>query len=144
MFACFKKDAGPQIMAIRSVLSLVERGWCAARDVSLRLAGRGIGVEHLIKGKVGPVKTFIAPHSLIRLIDSPRQLFPWVMGCRLLWGRLTHRIGWVLCDNERTLARIEPWCRRLGVKVLWVREREAGYDIIADGKTSTLEEAFKA
>lgn len=129
---------------MRGVLSLVERGWHAAREESLHLAGKGISVEHLIKGKLGAVKACIARHQLIRLVDVRRWLFPFAMGWRVLLGALTRRIRWVMCDNERTLKRIEPWCRRLGLRPVWIREKDAGYEIMVEGKATAPEEAFKA
>ena len=128
---------------MRGVLSLVERGWKGARECSLQLANLGIRVDHLIKGRLGAVRGLIAPNQSIRLIDIERQLYPLALGWWLFFGALTRRIRWVLCDNERTLKRVEPWSRRLGLEALLIREEESGYALIAEGKIKRLQEVFK-
>lgn len=128
---------------MQAALSFVDRGWKGARLCSLRLADNGIATEHLIKGKLGDAKQLIVPNSLITLSDMDRWLFPWITAWALLMSAFTRRVRWVLCDNERQLRRIEPWCKRLGLAAVLIRETGSDFELVAEGSVKPFEAVFQ-
>ena len=121
------------------VLSSVERGWRAAREISLALASRGVRVTHLVKGRIPPgVRSIIAPQPGVRLIDLPRWIFWPALRATVILARVSGRLRWVLVDNDRSHARLQGWCRRLGVRVGRVHELEQGYDVRSNGEAVSI------
>jgi hypothetical protein len=121
------------------VLCAVERGWRAAREISLALAGQGVGVTHLIKGRLpAGVRSIIAPQPGARLVDLPRWRFWPALWAAVILARASGRLRWVLVDNDRTQARLQGWCRCLGVRVGRVRELEQGYEVRSNGEMVSL------
>ena len=112
------------------VLSLVERGWQAARECSLDLHGKGVCVIHLIKGSVSPhVLALVTPTPHIHLVSVPRTLFwpgalatcVWLVMCGLLRA--------VLVDNERSHRRLSRWVPWARVHVVLVHQGQGGYEM---------------
>jgi len=123
------------------VVSLVERGWWGARRCSLVLAERGTPVTHLIRGWVDrSTLALIRPVPLVRLRRIPRQLFVLAAPLLLAWHRVAHRARWVLIDHERTLHRLSPWCRRLGLTPIALLETLQGYELRIEGTRVTPEQ----
>lgn len=118
------REAGPV------VLSLVERGWQAARECSLDVERRGITVIHLIKGSLsGAVRRLIAPRPNIRTLSVPRPLF-WVgvgLGIVVCWA--TGRLRSVLVDNDRSAQRLHRWTRWTGAQVVKAQPGPDGYEL---------------
>ena len=115
-----------------TVLSLVERGWQAARECSLDLERRGIEVLHLIKGRVDPdVLALITPVPNSRLMSIPRTLFWCVAWSCWLWLLLRGRLRIVLVDNQRSLERLYWWAQFTHVQLMMVRPGNAGYEVWA-------------
>jgi len=115
------------------VVSLVERGWQAARACSLDHELQQIQWVHIVKGRLDrSVKTLIAPRPNVRIISVPRPLFwPWtwiVAMAAVLSGRLLA----LLVDNDRSLRRFGGWGRIAGVRVAKVLPGPAGYEVWAD------------
>ena len=92
------------------VVSLVERGWRAARERSLELSREGILTLHLVKGWLSAdVRRMVQPRPGIRLMSLPRQLFwpaAWVL---CAWLAVWRRLRTVLVDNERSQRRVKRW-----------------------------------
>ncbi len=127
------------------LLSLVERGWQGARECSLALAPRGIRVTHLVKGRLpADVRALIQPVEGIAIADAPRWWFRGSLWSRLIWGSLTRRLRWILCDHERTLAAIQPWCGPMGVTPVLIRELAEGAELSVRGRVRTLSELVSA
>ena len=96
------------------VLSLVERGWCAARKRSFELQREGIGTLHLVKGRLSAeVRSMVEREPGIRLAGIPRQLFWPVAWALCVALAIQRRLRTVLVDNERSLRRVKRWpgCR---------------------------------
>ena len=112
------------------VLSLVERGWQAARECSLDAEGKEVQVLHLVKGSVDPdVLALIAPKPHIRLVSVPRTLFwPLAWLTYIRWV-MTGRLHAVLVDHERSLRRVRAWVGGTSVRVLMVRQGHDGYEV---------------
>ncbi len=92
------------------VLSLVERGWQAARQCSLEAADQGAGTLHLIKGRLpSDVRALIPAHERIILDDCPKQLFWPLVYAYSLGGIFGGHLRAILVDNERSLGRMETW-----------------------------------
>ena len=115
------------------MLSLVERGWQAARECSLDVQQQGISVVHLIKGYVAPeVRALITPYSHIQVVSVPRELFwpfAWLYCAGLM---LTGRLRCILVDRERSLGRVRNWLWRSGVSLVMVQEGRHGYELCRD------------
>ena len=123
------------------LLSVVERGWQGARECSLVLARQGIRVTHLVKGRLPPgVRALIQPVDGIALAAAPAWRFWGLIWGRLASGALSRRLRWVVCDRERTLSAIAPWCRRAGVTPALIRELPDGAELSVDGRVLTLSE----
>ncbi len=121
------------------LLSLVEHGWGGARRCSLELEGRGVRVEHLIKGRLTPDElAMIAPRPHIRLRAVTRWQYPLWMWAALI-ARLGRRPLWLLIDRERTVLAVRGWCRLFKILPLVIREDDDGYQLLLDGRTVTLE-----
>jgi len=126
-----------------SVLSLVERGWRGARECSLVLAGRGMGVLHLIKGSLEPeVLAMIQARPGIRLTGIPRPLFRLVLWLVLVGQTLAGRLRWVLVDNERTLRAVAPWCALCRLTPVLIEPDGNGYRLSIHRRVAPLDEVF--
>ena len=92
------------------VLSLVERGWQAAREYSLEVQRQGGCCVHLVKGSLSPaVHAMISPQPRIRVVSVRRTLF-WPVALAWCVGLLAAaRLQAVLVDNERSLRRVRRW-----------------------------------
>jgi hypothetical protein len=127
------------------VLSVVERGWFGARDCSLELSARGVPVLHAIKGRLTADELrLIEPRPLITIRAVPRPIFRawlWLAIARLAARR---RIRWCLVDHERTARELAPWLRLLGVRLIELRERADGYDLVAEGRLTSPDQVFGA
>lgn len=117
------------------VLSLVERGWQAARECSLDLHRRGVCVIHLIKGTLDhAVHALIAPQPHIRLMSVARSWF-WPMAWLLCTAlTLSGQLRAVLVDNERSFRRLRGWTRLAGINVIMVRNGREGYEVWAGSR----------
>ena len=105
------------------VLSLVERGWAAARECSLAAQHQGLCTVHLVKGRLSrAVHAMIAPTPYIHVLSVSRSVF-WPAACALCgWLVLTRRLRTVLVDNERSMRRVRGWVGRSRVRSVLVRE----------------------
>ncbi len=110
------------------MLSLVERGWQAARQLSLEYAERGTGTLHIVKGRVpNEVREIVRPVPGVRLAGLPKELFwpaLWFMCAGL---QVTGRLQGVIVDNERSEKRVRSWLRP-GIPVVRAEPRESWYD----------------
>ncbi len=104
------------------ILSLVERGWQAARTYSLEHSGEHLRYLHIVKGRLPrEVRGLIAPSPHLRLISVSRHLF-WpavVLWC--LWYRMTGTLCGMLVDNERSYRRLQGWRPWESIEVLVVK-----------------------
>ena len=104
------------------VLSLVERGWAAARARSLELSREGVGSIHLVKGGLScEARELIEPKPGIQLVSVPRQLFWPAAALLYAWLVLRWRLRAVLVDNERSLRRMSRWPARPAAGISFIR-----------------------
>ena len=105
----------------RVALSLVERGWQAAREWSIKAEPYGITAVHIVKGRLDPgVRALVKPTAGMRLISAPHHVFwplAWLWWARL---RLTGRLRGVVVDNERSARRLRRWPGQRGRPVFIV------------------------
>jgi hypothetical protein len=127
----------------RRAVSLVERGWQAARDCSLQLEGRDVTITHVMKGMVPrDVLALVEPRPWIRVAPVSRLAFRPLMWVIVLVGGITRQVRWVLCDNERTWRELRPWCRRLGVACVEVHLEPLPFTLRIDDQARGLAEVF--
>ena len=113
-----------------TILSLVERGWQAAREVSLELPADHVRTLHIVKGRLSrPVKSLIAPKPNVRVISLHPQLFwpavVWLIAVRSLGGRPRA----LLVDNDRSYRRLHRWARLAHMQLTIVRQGSGGYEL---------------
>lgn len=96
------------------ILSLVERGWQAAREWSLHQRPPQTSVVHLIKGTLqAEIRSLIRPVPHVTVMAIPRRAFwPVAFGC-FLWHVCRGRLQAVLVDNPRSHRRVGLWIRWL-------------------------------
>ncbi len=108
------------------VISLVERGWQAARECSLELQRSGLEIVHVMKGSVSPdVLALIAPIPSIRLVSVARSWFwPLAIGW-VLWARWRGILRGVLVDNTRAQRRVGRCLAQTQIPVAVVQQGQA-------------------
>src|SRR5262245_17567211 len=108
-------------------LSLVERGWHHAREASLRLAEKGTGTLHVVKGTLpGEIQQIVRPLPGIHLIGLPKTFFWPALWMLCAGGLLTRKLRGVMVDNDRSEKRVRSWVRS-AVPVLRAEENESWY-----------------
>ena len=107
------------------VVSLVERGWQAARETSLRTRDERRW-WHVIKGALpNDVRRLIAPYPSIRLLSVPKKLYwPAAWGVCLL-ARLRGPVEAVVVDNARAVGRLKLLTGLMRVPVVPVEQWDA-------------------
>jgi len=116
--------------ATNLVLSLVERGWRAARECSLDLREADLEYVHVVKGRLSrAVRAMAAPESGTRLLSVPKALFWPMIVLGVGAGAWSGRLRAVLVDNLRSFRRLQGVSRMLGVLVAIVQDSAAGYEL---------------
>ena len=114
------------------VLSLVERGWQAARDYSLQMQPQA-DVVHVVKGRLSRnVRRMIAPSAHIRVLSMPRALFWPGIGLLLLGYRLSGRLRTLLVDNRRSYRRLARVSRAARLGLALIQQGASGYELSAE------------
>ncbi len=125
-------------------LSLVERGWRGARQCSLALNDHRVAVTHLVKGRLSrEVRQMIAPQPFIRVCAVPRWAFPACAYGMLIGNAMRGHLRWVLVDHPRTLARLERWCRQVGIVAVFINELDNGYELTVNGQPRAFRDVFR-
>lgn len=111
------------------VLSLVERGWQAARECALDIKHENVIVVHVIKGYFSGARALVIPTAGERIMSIPRVLFwpvVWVcIGVLACAGRLRS----LLVDNDRSGRRLFAIARSLGIGLVLLRLGTQGYEL---------------
>ena len=129
--------------AARSVLSLVEHGWRAARECALAVLPGGCAVTHLVRGTLPPaVRAVIQLQPGEHLIGVPRLLYRMTRLGFFAVATLSRREHWVLADNERTLKETAWWCRACGWTPVLAEEVENRCIYRVGGRERTPDEIF--
>ena len=115
------------------ILSLVERGWQAARECSLAAQRDGVRITHVIKGRVDPAVCGLHPSAPgVRMVGVARWWFwPWIWLHAVAW-RGPGRPCAVLVDNERAQRRVRAWRLPEAMPVWLVRMGPHGYELWAE------------
>ena len=112
---------------MRHVLSLVEKGWAGARQVSIRFTESGVGVDHLVRGWISrEVCEVITPYRGMWIQGIPKQWYKMLAWVRLLFAQRSSQLTLILVDNERTVQWIGRWFPALRQKVVLVLEAPDG------------------
>ena len=112
------------------VLSLVERGWQAARELSLDVQPHGVRVIHLIKGRLShAVYQLITQKPHVRILSVPRPFFWPMLGLVTIGLLLIGRLRAVLVDNERSFRRLRGWTSWASLTVTMVQQGARGYEL---------------
>lgn len=103
------------------ILSLVERGWQAAREWSLHQRPPQATVIHLIKGSLdAEVRALIRPVPMVGMIAIPRTVFWPVAFILFVRYACVGRLRAVLVDNARSLHRLGRWTRWVPVPLTMI------------------------
>jgi len=114
------------------VLSLVERGWQAAREYSLKADRSGVRVLHVVKGRVArPVRRLMASSAPLHLLSVARVAFWPVAWSLSVWFSLCGTLQAVLVDNERSFHRVRRWFPGAAVPI-WERHNAHRPDLRQD------------
>ena len=109
------------------VLSLVEKGWAGARQLSIHLARAEGEVEHLVRGRISrDVLAVMTPHPGMRIRGIPRQWYKVIVWIRLFVAQRLRQPSLILIDNERTAQWIDRWFPSLRKSVVLVLEAPDG------------------
>ena len=130
-------------MARGVVLSLVERGWQAARTCSMEMASESLPCLHLVKGHLAhEVRGLIAPIPHVRLVSVPRRIFWPLVALWCLRWHLTGMLRGLLVDNERSYRRLKRWAQWLGIDLFLIKLVGQGYELWSDSMRSDSRKAF--
>ena len=111
------------------VLSMVEKGWGAARRVSIELARQGIGVHHFVRGRLPrELIAVLTPYAGVRITGLPVRWYRPALWAMLLWRKLLGRPALVLVDNERAEAWVRQW--RLSPAPVVVVQQDDGRPVL--------------
>lgn len=111
------------------ILSLVERGYQAARTCSIDLQSEGLSVIHLIKGGLSSeIRALIVPYPHIRMVAVGRHSFRLFLWSILLGLLLTRRLRTIWVDNERSDKQLHRWLQGM-VDVLRIQQGTDGYEL---------------
>jgi hypothetical protein len=112
-----------------AAVSMVEKGWGAARRISIELTKQGIGVHHFIKGRMPrDLVAVLTPYPGMRITGLPVRWYRPALWALLLWRKLTGRRTVVLVDNERAAGWVAWW--RFSRTPVLVLERDDGRPIV--------------
>ena len=109
------------------VLSFVEKGWAAARWLSIGLAKEGYQVKHLVRGKISrDVLLAITPHRNIRITSTSTRFFRSAAWATLMLSTLTKKPAIILSDNEKTADWISQNFKGFRNKVVLLKDSARG------------------
>ena len=92
------------------IISMVEKGWGGARRVSIELTRQGIGVHHVVRGRLAPeLIAVLTPYAGMRITGLPVRWYRPALWAMLVWRKLRGRPVLVLVDNERAEGWIKQW-----------------------------------
>ena len=113
-------------------ISLVEKGWAGARQLSIPLTQRGIRVRHLVRGTLaaGVLKS-ITPYPGMTIRGIPRRLYRLVAWVALQLGSWRGDVAMILVDNERAFSWVSRAVPSLGDRLVLVLEADDGAPRIA-------------
>ena len=125
------------------VLSLVEKGWAGARQLSIRFSPEGLRVRHLVRGRLAAdVLACLSPYAGITIWGIPRRVYRAVVWLELLAAPLHGPVRAILVDNERSVKWITRWFPQLQDRVVLLQERGDGAPVIKwQGAKANLEMA---
>ncbi|MBI4342355.1 MAG: hypothetical protein HY599_03190 [Candidatus Omnitrophica bacterium] len=113
-------------------ISLVEKGWAGARQLSIQLARRGVRVRHLVKGALSrEVLEVLTPHEGMTIHGVPRRAYRPVAWLALQRGRWRGDLALVLVDNERAFQWVSRVVPSLGGRLVLIQEADDGSPRIA-------------
>lgn len=114
-------------------ISLVERGWQAARTWSLAPEAAGWRVIHICRGWLTrDVRAVIGAAPGRQLWGAPQRCYRWLAWGAIGWYALRRCLGLVVVDNPRTFSRLQRGLRLLGVRLIHIDMDETGYGCWAD------------
>lgn len=108
-------------------ISLVEKGWAGARQLTIAWARQGIRVRHLIAGRVpADLRAIITPHAGMVIAGVPRRWYRWAAWWILLTALCRGAPAAVLVDNEHAARWVSTCFPGLRGRLLVIEERPDG------------------
>lgn len=118
--------------AVKGV-SLVEKGWAAARQASIALAKSGIPVRHWVKGKLSRnLLDVLTPYPGIKITGVAPWIYRVVTGMVLAASLCRGKRLKILVDNERTRQWVSRCFPALKDSVILVLENADGSPRLLD------------
>ena len=118
-----------------TVLSLVERGWPAARRVTIELTRVGAIVRHVVRGTIpDELREMLTPYQGMTISGVTPRWYRWRVWLILLRQAWRRRPLLVLVDHERAARWVARWFPALRHRLFLVHETADGMlRIVQDG-----------
>lgn len=114
------------------VVSLVEKGWPAARRLSIRLVRSDVSVHHLVRGSVPQaVLAILTPYEGMTITGIAASWYRWAVWVTLMRAWVLRERLIILVDHERAAAWVARWFPRLAPRVFFVQEDAAGVPTVS-------------
>ena len=108
-------------------LSLVEKGWAGARQVSIELAKRDVPVCHLVKGQLpSALLRILTPYRGMTIRGIPRPWFRMLAWAYLVRAQVRGNGSLILVDNQRTSGWVDRWFPTLRERLVLIQETPQG------------------
>ncbi len=109
-----------------SILSLVEKGWAGARQLTIPVCQQGTAVRHVIRGVVSQeVIQVLTPYPGMQICGIPRLWYRVTVWAMLVWGSCRPMTA-VLVDNPKTADWVARWFPWVGSRLYTVEESSDG------------------
>ena len=125
----------------RLAISLVEKGWSAARRAGIAWVQRGGRIEHLVKGTLSrELLQQLTPYPATSITGVPRNWFRALAWLRLLTASVGPGTAMVIVDSERALAWFERRAPGLRGRFVLALEQAGGEPtLLRNGAPITIE-----
>lgn len=126
------------------VLSLVEKGWSAARQATIPMTQRGARVTHLVRGRLPrALLRVITPYGGMTIRGIDRRWYRVIVWIILVFHQWVQPGSLVLVDNQPAAEWVRRMCPGFAGRMLLVQETPSGAAaLIRQDAPVTLESLF--
>jgi len=109
------------------IVSLVEKGWAGARQITMSAVQAGHDVQHFVRGRLSHVLLeALTPYPRMRIRGYSPSWYRVAVWGALVRRTLTLSAPIVLVDNERAMRWVAQWFPWWRSRVIMVREPPDG------------------